>query len=380
MYMLRIYLKCASFYLLSNTYKIIHTEFDIIVKKMVRKQDTRKNVVHFYEKNHEKGKAFTYNLFKDEGVAKSTIYDILKRFDDSKEVIRKKMGRPATKMPPKNVKRLRRYFDHKDGVSTRKAASKFRISPSYVKLLLKTKEHGSIIKCRKKQRIPDRNEQHIRKAKTKCRKFSENHGRLQYIIDDESYFTLTHSSIAGNDIFYSSNIADTPASVKFTRTAKYEKKLMVWLAFSARGISDIYIAPSGMAINSDIYIQNCLEARLIPFINAHHLDGQYIFWPDLASSHYSKKTQTYLEAQKVNYVAKKDNPANVPECRPIERFWAELKKDVYWEGWEAQNLKQLERRIRSRVKNFSQARLDKLFRGVRTKIRSTGRHGVIEST
>jgi hypothetical protein len=35
------------------------------------------------------------------------------------------------------------------------------------------------------------------------------------------------------------------------------------------------------------------------------------------------------------------NPANVPEARPIEDFWAHLKRNVYMDGWQAKNLNQL---------------------------------------
>ena len=105
----------------------------------------------------------------------------------------------------------------------------------------------------------------------------------------------------------------------------------------------------------------------------------YVFWPDLASSHYALKTVDYLKQENVKFVAKIENPANVPECRPIERFWYFLKAEVYAEGWQAENLKALERRIRFCVKKFDQDRLVKLFNGVRTKIRDVGRNGCVES-
>ena len=58
-------------------------------------------------------------------------------------------------MSPKPVKRLQRYFDQKHGRSKRKAGRKFEIWASYVNNLLKTK---STIKCRKKQKIPNRSD------------------------------------------------------------------------------------------------------------------------------------------------------------------------------------------------------------------------------
>ena len=84
----------------------------------------------------------------------------------------------------------------------------------------------------------------------------------------------------------------------------------------------------------------------MPFINRHHLDGQYLFWPYLASAHYAKTVVGYLEEKKVNFVERRDNPANLPECRPIENFWSILKGRVYKSNWQAKNLDQLQKKIR----------------------------------
>ena len=76
----------------------------------------------------------------------------------------------------------------------------------------------------------------------------------------------------------------------------------------------------------------------MPFITKYHSDNNYMFWPDLASSHYAKTVLNYLRAKNVNFVKKDQNPPNVPECRPIENFWGILKGKVYKNNWQAQNL------------------------------------------
>ena len=79
----------------------------------------------------------------------------------------------------------------------------------------------------------------------------------------------------------------------------------------------------------EIYLNKCIKKRLIPFIYKYHLDVAYLFWPVLASSHYTKTVITYLNKKKVHFVEKADNPANLPECHPIENFWSILKSLVY---------------------------------------------------
>ena len=49
-------------------------------------------------------------------------------------------------------------------------------------------------------------------------------------------------------------------------------------------------------------------------------------------------------------MTKNENSANVLECKPIEMFKFMLKAKVYMDNWGAQNLKQLEIKIRTCVK------------------------------
>ena len=97
-------------------------------------------------------------------------------------------------------------------------------------------------------------------------------------------------------------------------------------------------------MNQKIYLNESFKKRLISF--RHHLDGQYLFWSDLASAHYAKTVVGFLEEKKVNFVERRDNPANLPECRPIEIFWSILKGLVYKSNWQAKKLDQLQKRIK----------------------------------
>ena len=78
-------------------------------------------------------------------------------------------------------------------------------------------------------RIPSRTEKQKIAAKAKCGNLYLKNPNISWVFDDESYFTLSHSTINGNDTFYSSDITKTPASVKYNPVKKYERKLLVWL-------------------------------------------------------------------------------------------------------------------------------------------------------
>jgi hypothetical protein len=57
-----------------------------------------------------------------------------------------------------------------------------------------------------------------------------------------------------------------------------------------------------------------------------------------------------LIAEKINFVEKFENPANIPECRPIEIFWSILKGLVSEDAWSAKTLSELDKRIRNCIK------------------------------
>ena len=150
-------------------------------------------------------------------------------------------------------------------------------------------------------------------------------------MDDESYFTLSHSTINGNDIFYTSNIDSIPAGVKYTEVTKYKKKLHVWICISELGVSAPIFRQSGMAVNADVYLKT-IKRSLILFIGKYHSNNDYKFWPDLPSSHYANKVVDYYRAQNIKFVEKLENSANVQEARPIEEVWAIFKREVYKGG------------------------------------------------
>ena len=66
------------------------------------------------------------------------------------------------------------------------------------------------------------------------------------------------------------------------------------MTISENGISEPVIRDStGPAISADVY-QNESLPIVNDFINTYHSDNNYVFCPDLASSHYAKNTQEWL--------------------------------------------------------------------------------------
>lgn len=76
---------------------------------------------------------------------------------------------------------------------------------------------------------------------------------------------------------------------------------------------------------------------------------------------------------------KKDNPANVPEIRPIEDFWAYLKRTVYAKAWQAKNTDQLINRIKYCLKKLNPIVVHELALATKRRIDRVRRVGVVES-
>ena len=96
------------------------------------------------------------------------------------------------------------------------------------------------------------------------------YGNFDFILDDESYFTLNNTTLAGNDRFYSSKKKITLYNVKYKYKAKYEPKLVCWIAISPKGMTKSLFFQSGLAINQEVYREKCFKARLVPFVKRNY--------------------------------------------------------------------------------------------------------------
>ena len=127
--------------------------------------------------------------------------------------------------------------------------------------------------------------------------------------------------------------------------------------------------------NKAIYSKQCIEKELVKFIEDYHADGNYLFWPDLASAHYAKWTLDTFTRLHINYVSKDCNPPVVPELRPIEDFWGMLKQLVYAHNWEAADHDHLKHRIKYCLKKVDNAAVSKMMREVHLNVGRAMRNG-----
>lgn len=221
-------------------------------------------------------------------------------------------------------------------------------------------------KCFQRKKAPKYTDEQIQLVKRHARWMHDHYRTKLFVVDDEKYFGLTGPA---TESYYTRHNESVPDEVKYKQKAKYEKKLLVYLAISERGMSQLFIAESGLAINQDTYLEHCLQGVLLPFLEAKHADGDYVFWPDKASSHYARKVVDFLNESGIPFVPKEHNPTNLPQCRPIEDLWGALATLVYENGWEAKNLQQLKRRVKFCFKKLDQDAVRRSCASIRKKLR-----------
>ena len=123
-----------------------------------------------------------------------------------------------------------------------------------------------------------------------------------------------------------------------------------------------------LLLSRKTYLHDCIRKRLLPFINHHHKNDNILFWPDLASSHYSKQGQEFLQTNNIKFVERQQNPPNVPQARPIETIWSLIEQKVYEGTWQAKNFEQLSRRVILKAKQLDQDLVTSMILDVRRKL------------
>ncbi len=137
----------------------------------------------------------------------------------------------------------------------------------------------------------------------------------------------------------------TSIDVKYRTKSKFSAKVLVWVAISENGRSNAYLAPKNCAIDSKIYSK---EKRLIPFLKKYHAEGRYVFWPDLATAHYAKNMIAVFNKFGIKFVECAHNPPNVPQLRPIQKFWSLFKSNVCKNDRKSKSIDHLKTRIRQK--------------------------------
>ena len=313
-----------------------------------------------------------YHYFRKLGFPKTSIYRNFRAYKTN--VI--KFERPKTyKTSLKIIKKrymLRRLLKNNPRHSISELSNKLEIPRSTCYSWVKRYHfinfaQKKIPKCSMNQK-----KKQITRSRRLYYQYSCSRKSLKFIMDDEAYFEVDGTVSS----YWALPNTKIPENIKWVEKSKFPEKVLVWMAISEKGISKPYIKSTRGAMDMELYCKKCIRPRLQNFIKKHHSDGNYIFWADLATSHTGGTTTRFLRKLKIPYIPVFENPPNVPQMRPIETFWALLKRKVYSKGWKAKNINCLQRRIKSKINEFTEEDSFQLMKNVHSKIRKAAYFGV----
>jgi len=332
----------------------------------------REKILHFCLHNPGLAKK---EIAKQLEVPLRTIYSVLKTFQERQTLNRKPgSARPRGCTKPELVQKVKLSIQRNPTISIRTLAEKYGTSIGMIQRIKKQLQYRSYKKKKIARREEKQDNKAIRRSKKLYRMLCAQKQCL--VMDDETYCASRPQVLPGHQYYSALDRKWVPSKYKYITLEKFGKKYLVWQAICECGKKSTPFFTQG-TINSEIYIKECLQKRLLPFIKAHR--GPTIFWPDLAPAHYSGLTKEWYNQNQVQVVPKEWNPPNVPELRPIERFWALAKAKFKKTSCEAKNLQQfkgkwnratsklpkdtvqrLMMKVKSKVRNFSRRRLNQI--------------------
>lgn len=250
---------------------------------MTKQEKLRKKFLHTYLADISR----TYKSIGDEhGVSRTTVYCIVRRYLETLSTARcTGSGRKKGPANPNLKKKIVRDFHRNPGTSNRDRAKKFAVSEGLIRKIKKNENLHSY----KAIKYPNCSEKQESTAKSRTRKLYSilNKTNCCLILDDETYVKKDYRQLPGNIFNVSSIRGKVHKKYKYVCVDRFAPKVMVWQAICGYGLKrKVFVTNSN--INSDVYVKECLQKRLLPFIKSH--EGPTLFWPDLASCHYSKKT------------------------------------------------------------------------------------------
>lgn len=227
------------------------------------------------------------------------------------------------------------------------------------------------LKTYNKRKVPKKSlelEQQSR-AKTRAWKLYErilnNPGKC-ILMDDETYVKEDSRTLPGPQFYMKSAeeiVDDADCSIALE---KFGQKVLVWQALCTCGLrSSIFFTKD--TINDQIYEEECLKKKLLPLYRRH--ESPPLFWPDLASAHCAKSVLQWCLHNNIQFVEKNINPPNCPELRPIERYWAILKRIFKKDGTVSRNMVEFKKNWTAASRKCSKATVQNLMNEVPSKVR-----------
>src|SRR5215469_6480112 len=268
---------------------------------------------------------------------KSTLCDLIKRIDETGEIERQKgSGRPRSARTAANIKIVDELICSQESQpgtskSPREIERETGISRSSIRRIAKRDLNLKTFRRREVQLLSDAD---IRKRHSVCKMLKK---RLitpkldRTWFSDKKVFTVQTPSNTQNDHVYANVRAksDVAADRLLKGRKHFSQSIMISVAVSKLGKTDLVFVTPGAKINSVYYCDNVLEQGLLPDIRRIS-NNDFVFQQDGAPAHRSRHTVAYLRSRVPEFIEPESWPPNSPDLNPVDySVWGALQQMVY---------------------------------------------------
>jgi hypothetical protein len=188
---------------------------------------------------------------------------------------------------------------------------------------------------------------------------------------DEKLFTVARPVNLQNDRLYASQGTtkkQLPADRLLRTRSHFSQSVMVSVAVSALGCTDLVFIEPGVKIDGAFYREVLLTQHLLPAIR--EVSGEfYIFQQDSAPSHRARETVELLQCTTPDLITPLLWPPNSPDLNPVDyKIWSVLQERVYRSP--IRDVNELKERLVEEWSLFDQRIVDRAVKDWRARLRA----------
>lgn len=307
----------------------------------------------------------------------SGLKKLLRKIDTAGTVERKQgSGRKRTVRTNENVRRIEELvLSQEDQPGTHRTVRQISRETEIPRSTVFDVIHKDLkLKCFKKRRAQDLTEANklsrLLSAKRLLKRYPEH--AVQFIwFSDEKVFTVAPPVNLQNDRVYTTSAMkkkQLPAERLLRTRSTFSRSVMVSVAVSTLGRTDLFFVDPGTKVNGQYYRDVLLGQQLLPAIR--HMSGDFFtFQQDNAPAHRARETVQLLTRETPDFIAPALWPANSPDLNPVDyQIWGKLQERVYRSR--IQNVEQLKSRLIEEWEHFHQEFIDEAVKQWRLRLRA----------
>lgn len=235
---------------------------NIIKKLFIMERVNREKIVHKFLENPTPSHS---NIAKQLKLSRNLVWRVIKQFKETRSIERKQGS--GRKCGPSNPNLAEKSVARNPGTSQRERARRLGTSQSTIARTIRRAE----LKTYKAIKVPNRHDKQNLKAKKCARKlYDEVLTKFNgCIIDDETYVKVDQNQIPGQKFYIADRRLNVADKYKYVKVDKFGKKVLIWQAICTCSLRSRAFA-TARTLNSDIYMKECLQKRLLNLIKKHN--------------------------------------------------------------------------------------------------------------